>query len=192
MKVITFDIETSNIFQDVGTNDATDLDLSVVCIHDSETGEYSSYTQEQLSDLWPILEKADILVGYNSDHFDVPLLNKYCPNDLNTIKSLDLLKEIRASLGRRIKLDDIAKGTLGESKSADGLLAVKWWREGHYQKVIDYCIQDVKVTRDVYNYAIKNGHVKYYRGPELVEIPLDTSNWEKLNDSEEETAPTLF
>ena len=191
MKVITFDIETSNIFQEVGSNDATDLDLSVVCIHDSETGEYSSYTQEQLSDLWPILEKTDILVGYNSDHFDVPLLNKYCPNDLNKIKSLDLLKEIRASLGRRIKLDDVAKATLGESKSADGLLAVKWWREGQHQKVIDYCIQDVKVTRDVYDYAIKNGHLKWNNGSETTEIPLDTTNWEKLEDSAEE-APTLF
>jgi len=191
MKVITFDIETSNIFQDVGTNDATDLDLSVVCIHDSETGEYSSYTQEQLSDLWPILEKADILVGYNSDHFDVPLLNKYCPNDLHKIKSLDLLKEIRASLGRRIKLDDVAKATLGESKSADGLLAVKWWREGQHQKVIDYCIQDVKVTRDVYDYAIKNGHLKWNNGSETIEIPLDTTSWEKLDDPVEE-APTLF
>jgi len=191
MKVITFDIETSNIFQEVGSNDATDLDLSVVCIHDSETGEYSSYTQEQLSDLWPILEKTDILVGYNSDHFDVPLLNKYCPNNLNKIKSLDLLKEIRASLGRRIKLDDVAKATLGESKSADGLLAVKWWREGQHQKVIDYCIQDVKVTRDVYDYAIKNGHLKWNNGSETTEIPLDTTNWEKLEDSAEE-APTLF
>ena len=94
MRKIIFDCETSNIFTDVGSSDARDLDISVVCIYDSETDKYSAYFQEELKDLWPILEKADLLIGFNSDHFDIPLLNKYYSGDLTKFKSLDLLKEI--------------------------------------------------------------------------------------------------
>ena len=180
MRKITFDIETSNLFQDVGSSDPSKLALSVVCIHDSLTDSYSSYFEEDLGKLWPILEKTDLLVGYNSDHFDIPLLNKYYPGDLTKIKSLDLLKEIRASLGRRIKLDDVAEATLGKNKTAHGLEAVVWWRNGEKDKVVKYCLEDVKITKELYEYARKHKHVKYKEGTVVKEIPLDPSNWEKV------------
>ncbi|MCB9805946.1 ribonuclease H-like domain-containing protein [Candidatus Nomurabacteria bacterium] len=188
MRKITFDIETSNIFSEVGSADPTLLDLSVVCIHDSETDLYSHFFQEDLNKLWPIIEKADMLIGYNSNNFDIPLLNKYYAGDLKHIKSLDLLEEIRKSLGRRIKLDDIAKGTLGEQKSADGLQALVWWKNGEKQKVVDYCIQDVKVTKKIYDYALENGYVRYPKNGKVAEIKLDTSKWE---EKEGGLAPTL-
>lgn len=179
MRKIVFDIETSNLFQDVGSNDPAKLALSVVCIHDSETDTYSSYLEEDLKKLWPILEKTDMLIGYNSDHFDIPLLNKYYPGDLSKIKSVDLLKEIRASLGRRIKLDDVAEATLGKNKTAHGLEAVVWWRNGEKDKVVKYCLEDVKITKELYEYALKNKHVKYREGTVVKDIKLDPSNWEK-------------
>ncbi|MSR78742.1 MAG: hypothetical protein EXS59_01175 [Candidatus Taylorbacteria bacterium] len=180
MRKITFDIETSNLFQDIGSNDPSKLALSVVCIHDSETDSYSSYYEEDLKKLWPILEKTDILIGYNSDHFDIPLLNRYYPGDLTRIKSVDLLKEIRASLGRRIKLDDVAEATLGKNKTAHGLEAVVWWRNGEKEKVVKYCLEDVKITKELYEYAFKNKHVKYKEGTVVRDIPLDPSNWDLL------------
>lgn len=183
MKKIVFDIETKNIFTDVGSNNPVDLDLSVVCIYDSETDLYSSYIEEELPKLWLILEKADMLIGFNSDHFDIPILNKYYSGDLSKIKSLDLLKEVKNSLGRRIKLDTLAEATLGRNKTGHGLEALKWWRQGQIQKVRDYCIEDVRITKDLYDYALKNGHVKYKDGNDLKEIKLDTSNWEKLDNS---------
>lgn len=183
MRKITFDIETSNQFSDVGSSDASKLDISVVCLHDSETDSYHSFTQEQFGDLWKIIEHADMLIGFNSDHFDIPLLNKYYPGDLSHIKSLDLLKEIHASLGRRIKLDLIAEATLGYGKSAHGLEAIKWWRNGEVQKVIDYCIQDVKVTKEIYDYALKHGKVHYKDLGKKKDIVLDTKNWEEKEDS---------
>ena len=183
MKKIVFDIETSNIFQDVASNDPVALDMSVCCIYDYETDKYSSYTKETLNELWPIFEKADMLIGFNSDHFDIPILNKYYSGDLTKIKSLDLLKEIKNSLGRRIKLDTIAEATLGKNKSGHGLEAVVWWRNGEKQKVIDYCMQDVKITKEVYEYALKNQLLKYADGKEIKDIKLDTSSWDKKNDS---------
>ncbi len=183
MRKITFDIETSNIFSDVGSNDPSKLSLSVVCIHDSETDSYSSYTEETLKNLWPILEKADMLIGYNSDHFDIPLLNKYYPGDLSKIKSLDILKEVRASLGRRIKLDDLAEETLGKKKTGGGLQAVVWWRNGEKDKVIKYCLEDVKITKELYEYARAKGLLKYREGTVVKEIKLDPSGWEDTQQS---------
>lgn len=183
MRKIIFDCETSNIFTDVGSSDARDLDLSIVCIYDSATDKYSSFFQEELKDLWPILEKADLLIGYNSDHFDIPLLNKYYSGDLSKIKSLDLLKEIKNSLGRRIKLDTIAEATLGKNKSGHGLEAVTWWKQGKKDEVKKYCLDDVKITKEIYEYALKNGLLKYKDAGTIKDIKLDTSKWDQRVDS---------
>ena len=178
MKKIVFDIETRNLFQDVGSNDPSALDISVVCIYDYETDTYKSFLQEDLGSLWPILENADMLITYNGDHFDIPLLGKYYPGDLTKIKSLDLLKEVKKSLGFRLKLDSIAQATLGTGKSGHGLEAVTWWKNGEIDKLIKYCTDDVKVTKDVYDYALKNGILKYKDGPTVKDIKLDTKDWE--------------
>jgi len=178
MRKIVFDIETRNV-RFGGSFDPRSLDLSVICIHDSLTDTYTSYFQEDLPKLWPILEHADMLIGYNSDHFDIPLLDKYYPGDLTKIKSLDLLKEVRGALGRRLRLDTIAEATLGTNKSADGLKAVEWWKKGEYDKVVKYCIDDVRITKDIYEYALKHGGLKYKELGQIKEIKLNTSSWEK-------------
>lgn len=183
MKKIVFDIETRNIFQDVGSNDPKDLDISVVCLYDYETDKYMSFLQEDFGKLWPILENADMLITFNGDHFDIPLLDKYYPGDLTKIKSLDILKEVKKSLGFRLKLDSIATATLGTGKSGHGLEAVTWWKNGEIEKLIKYCIDDVKVTKDVYDYALKNGVLKYKDGAVMKDIKLDTKDWEKKNES---------
>src|SRR5262245_50560454 len=105
MRKITFDIETKNIFSDVGSNDPAALDISVVGGHDSATDEYQTFLETDFKNLWPILEQADMLITWNGDHFDIPLLNKYYPGDLTKIKSLDLMREVYSVLGRRLRLD---------------------------------------------------------------------------------------
>jgi len=182
MRKITFDIETKNTFEDAGSNDPADLDLSVVCIHDSETDKYMSFFEEDLKKLWPILEKADMLIGFNSDHFDIPLLNKYYPGDLTKIRSLDILKEVKNSLGRRIKLDTLAIATLGKGKISNGLEAIAWWRNGEKEKVVKYCLEDVKITKEIYEHALKHGVLKYTDNKEVKDIKLDTTHWEKKED----------
>ena len=100
MRYLIFDLETQNTFHDVGSNDSVNLDISVGSFYCSETDAYTTVTVDELTKVWPLIEKADALVGYNSNHFDIPLLNKYYPGDLFSIKSIDLLEEIRKSLGR--------------------------------------------------------------------------------------------
>ena len=180
MRVITFDIETKNLFQDVGSNDPTDLDISVVCIHDSETDQYTSYLEADFGKLWPIIEQADAFVTWNGDHFDIPLLNKYYPGDLSKIKSIDLMREVQTVLGRRLKLDTVGEATLNKNKSGHGLDAIEWWRNGEIEKIIQYCIEDVRLTRNLYDFAKKNGLLKYKELGATKEIKLDTSKWESV------------
>lgn len=183
MRKIFFDIETRNIFSDVGSADPAMLDISLVGVYDSETNTYSSYLLEDLSKLWPILERADMLIGFNSDHFDIPVLNKYYPGDLTKIKSLDILREIKDSCGRRMKLDQLAEGTLGKKKSGHGLDAIKWWKSGEIDKIRQYCLDDVKITKELYDYAIAKQKLIFKEGSDLKEIKLDTRHWEKPNDN---------
>jgi DEAD/DEAH box helicase domain-containing protein len=177
MRIITFDIETANWFNEIDGNDPADLKIAIVCVHDSETDSYSSYLEPELSKLWPTLERTDMLVGYNSDHFDVPLLNKYYPGDLSRIKSLDLMVEIYNAMGRRLKLDSIAEGTLGINKIGSGSQSLVWWRAGEVDKVRDYCLKDVEITRKIFDYALKNGSIKYKDLGQIREVKLDTSKW---------------
>jgi len=184
MRKIVFDIETKNTFQEVGSNRSEDLDISLLVIYDYQEKKYTTYTEKNMVDLWPILEETDLLIGYNSDHFDIPLLNKYYPGDLTAVGSLDLLKEIRKSLGKGIRLDNVAEATIGVGKSGHGLQAIEWWKNGEIDKIEKYCQDDVKVTKDIYEYALKNKHLKYKDLLDVVEIPLDTSDWDSKADAQ--------
>lgn len=183
MRYVVFDLETQNLFSDVAKNDASLLDLSVACAYDSETQKYHTVSINELETLWPVFEHADALVGYNSNHFDIPLLNKYYPGDLTRIPSIDLLESIRLSFGRRIRLDAVAQATLGVGKSGNGLQAITWWKEGKIDLIKKYCQKDVEITKDVFEYAKKNGHVKYKDGLKVQEIPIDTSSWGQSSGS---------
>lgn len=151
-KEVVLDIETIGDIRDF-----ENLKVTVVSIYEYETNKYRSFEEHELGDLWPILEKAERTIGYNSEHFDMPILNRYYAGDLLSFPHLDLLKVIKETNGKRYKLDDVAKATLeNTSKSADGLMAVKWWEEGKKEEVKRYCEQDVKVTKEVYEYGKKN------------------------------------
>ena len=179
MRAITFDIESISDSMVRGHVDVDEQELTVVAIHDSETGEFSSYFREELHKLWPILERADMLIGFNSDSFDIPLLNRYYPGNLSHLRSLDLLTEVQKVLGRRIRLQSLADATLGKGKSADGLKASEWWKEGKKEKVREYCIEDVRITRKLYDYALTHGVLKYKDLRTIRDIKLDTSLWTK-------------
>lgn len=157
---IVFDIETQNTFADVG-NDIKGLKVSAVVIYSYSTGEYKSFTESQLPELWPILEKADRLIGYNSLHFDIPVLHNYYAGDLLKIPHLDMMVSVKDALGHRLKLNDIAQASVNAKKSADGLQAVEWWKQGNMEDIIKYCTDDVRITKEVYEFGLKNRQLFY-------------------------------
>ncbi|MFZ2500466.1 MAG: ribonuclease H-like domain-containing protein [Minisyncoccia bacterium] len=177
MHAITFDIESISDSLVRGHIDVNEQELIVIATHDSLTGEYTSYSKEELPQLWPILEHADLLIGFNSNSFDIPLLNRYYPGDLAHVPSLDLLVEVQKSLGRRIRLQSLTEATLGRGKSGDGMKAGEWWREGKKDLVREYCIEDVRLTRELYDYALKHGKLKYKDLRDIRDIKIDTSRW---------------
>jgi DEAD/DEAH box helicase domain-containing protein len=182
MRAITFDIESISDSMVRGHVDVNEQELTVVAIHDSQTGEYSAYFKEDLPKLWPILERTDMLIGFNSDAFDIPLLNRYYPGDLLHLRSLDLLTEVQKVLGRRIRLQSLAEATLGKGKSGDGLKASEWWKEGKKEKVREYCIEDVRLTRELFDYASRHGVLKYKDLRTIRDIKLDTSFWGRVHE----------
>lgn len=190
MRRITFDIETIDTSGSAVFDMATQ-DVTVVGVHDSSTNEFSSYFKEDFPKMWPLFESADVLVGYNSDHFDIPILNRYYAGDLNKIRSIDLLKEVKNVLGRRLKLDNLAQATLGRGKSGNGMEAVDWWKQGQFEKVREYCLDDVRITLGIYEYAKKHGLLKYKDYDGIRDIKLDTSTWEKESGGEGSMTHTL-
>ena len=191
MKRLVFDIETVDIF-DATKRKPEDLTLSVVGVYSYPGNFYKAYTQETLPELWEVLRDIDTFIGFNSNHFDIPLLNKYAPMDLvKEFNSIDILQSIHQSLGRRIRLDWVAEGTLNIKKSSHGLQAVAWWKEGEVEKVKKYCLDDVKITKEIFDYALNNEELKYHDLGTTHVIPIDTFSWRE-DLSNKETTIELF
>jgi DEAD/DEAH box helicase domain-containing protein len=154
-KEVVLDIETDGL---IGPNNAMPK-ITVIGVYFYETDEYVSYLEHQLPELWPRLEKSDRIIGYNTKGFDLPVMNSYYTGDFLKFPGLDLLEVIYGSLGFRVKLDDVASATLGVRKTGHGLQALEWFRKGEIQKVRDYCLMDVKITKEVYEYGLKNREI---------------------------------
>ncbi len=174
---VVIDIETQNTFQEVGKYDHTLLRISLVGAYFYETDTYESFLEADLPLLWPRLERADRLIGYNIKGFDSPVMNNYYAGDLLAFPTLDIMEEIAKHVGFRVKLDDVAQSTLGVGKSGNGLMAVQYFRQGEIQKLRDYCLQDVKVTKQVYEQGLAKGEVSFKdRTGKRVMVPVKFKN----------------
>lgn len=154
---VVFDIET----QTQAGGPMKDMRVSIVVAYSFEDDTFHSFREDQLKDMWPLFERAERIIGYNSKFFDVPILQNYYAGDLSKIPHLDMLEEIKRSAGFRPKLDDIAKATLNTQKSGHGLQAVEWFKTGEFDKIEKYCIDDVRITRDVYEYGKTHKQIFY-------------------------------
>jgi DEAD/DEAH box helicase domain-containing protein len=160
---IFFDIETQNTFQEVGGHYPERLSISVAVTYDSADQAFHRYTERQAAQLAEDLSKTDLVVGYNLYGFDYPVLQQYTDTvQLDQLPTVDMMVHIQKRLGFRLKLDSIATATLKTGKSADGLQAVRWWREGRVEEIFAYCEQDVDVTRRVYEFGKLYRYVQYY------------------------------
>jgi DEAD/DEAH box helicase domain-containing protein len=170
---LVVDIETQNLVQDVGGWDHIDkLKISVACAYDSKSDEYLSFRENEIKNLIELCEER-LVIGYNIRGFDLLVLQAY-GLELKGLDVFDIMYDLQTLTRQQfLKLEAVARGTLGTGKSADGLLAVEWWKKGEIQKIIDYCLQDVKVTRDVFQFGRQNGFVRIQRSEEkITEVPV--------------------
>lgn len=159
--IVYFDLETQRTANDAGGWDKKSaMGMTVGVTFSTRTGQYAIYGEERVHDLVQQLQQADLVVGYNVISFDYEVLMGYSVIDLaHSVPTLDLMVDLEKTIGHRIGLDSVAQATTGCGKTADGLDAIKWWREGRRLDVARYCCFDVKVTRLVHEFGMDHGHV---------------------------------
>ncbi len=162
MTDIFFDLETQKSFQEVGGRaNLKLLRVSVAVTFSTATNEYKTYTEKDVAALVADLQAAERVIGFNLLNFDYPVLKAYTTARLNDLNTLDLLDDLYNKLGFRVSLDALANATLGAHKSADGLLAIQWFREGKLEQLLAYCRDDVTITKQLYEFGRDNQFVAF-------------------------------
>ena len=156
---IVIDIETKNTFFDVGGKEnLKDLEVSLACVYSYNKGDFLTFRDNQLQALGELLQEAGLIIGFSINRFDLPVLDKYFNFNLLKAPTLDILEEIENTHGRRVSLDVLAKANLGVGKTNHGLEAIKFYNEGDWKSLEKYCLQDVLLTRDLYELAKKENN----------------------------------
>jgi DEAD/DEAH box helicase domain-containing protein len=172
-RVLVFDLETQRSAEEVGGwHNAHLMRLALAVVYDVAAGRFESYAEAEVEALLVRLRAAELVVGFNVRRFDYLVLRGYTDEDLESIPTFDVLEALHARLGFRVSLGHLASETLGESKSADGLQALAWWREGRRDAVEEYCRRDVALLRDLFAHALSEGHLMMRtKGGERVRVP---------------------
>lgn len=159
-RVIVFDVETQREFAEVGgAHNRHLLGVSVIGCFDYADGEFKTYLESEILVFGKLLREAELVIGFNSKHFDLPVIQPYLPFDIAKLPSLDLMEDLEYTLGHRVSLDSCATATLNAKKSGDGLQAIQWYRQGKLDLLKSYCLDDVRITRDLYEYGKANGKI---------------------------------
>ncbi|MDH3829679.1 MAG: DUF1998 domain-containing protein, partial [Desulfobacterales bacterium] len=170
-----FDLETQRSAAEVGGWHRADLmKISCVVLYDSKEDRFIDFMENQISRFIECLQGFDLVVGFNIKRFDYQVLKGYSDFNFMGLNNLDILEEVKNYLGFRLSLAHLATITLGADKTGDGLQALQWWKQGRMLEIIEYCRQDVKLTRDLFRYGKKNGHLVFKnRAGKNVRIPVD-------------------
>lgn len=159
---IVFDLETQKDFNEVGGRDKNHLlKISVLGLYSYRDNKYHCFTEDEIYRAAEMFQEADQIIGFNIKHFDFEVLKPYVNYDIDSLPYLDLLLELEKLIGHRIKLDNVAQTTLGVGKNGDGLEAIRLYRQGRIDELKKYCINDVKLTKEIYDYAQAYGKLLY-------------------------------
>ena len=159
MDTLVFDIETQNFFTDpgVGWDNFSAIKISVVCVYSYAQDAYFSFEENQMNELAKLFGGAGRIIGFSSNRYDVPVLNCYFqklgsanPN-LWSKERIDLLEIIESAMNQRISLSRLAEANLGVAKDHQGSEAITLYREGKMNELKEYCLNDVKITKELYD-----------------------------------------
>jgi len=178
MNYLVLDLETEKEFREVGgKQNIKQLGVTVVGVYERSSDEYHAYERHEFSALEKMLAATELLIGFNIDHFDVPVLQPHVDLDLSKLQVLDLMTAVETHLGFRVSLDNLCGATLGARKSGNGLEAILWWRAGEKDKVKEYCLKDVQLTKDLYEFGKEKGYVVAdTRDRGRVRVPVEWKN----------------
>ena len=170
------DIETQLSAQEVGGwHHASRMRVSCVVLYDSQSDNFFEFVEGQVPMLLDHLQQLDLVIGFNIKRFDYRVLSAYTELDFKQIPTLDILEKVKHQLGYRLSLDHLASVTLDAGKTAGGLDALRWWREGKMAKILEYCRSDVAITRDLYRFGRENRYLLFRnKAKHIVRLPV---NW---------------
>ena len=160
--IVYFDLETQKSAEEVGGwNKIQDMRMSVGVTYSTARAGYKVYGEKQVDDLLKELQRADLVVGFNNLRFDYEVLHGYTILDLTQVPTLDMCVDLHKQLNHRLSLDSVASATLGAEKTAEGMQAIRWFRDGKLLEIAEYCCFDVKITRLVHEYGAVNKQLFY-------------------------------
>jgi DEAD/DEAH box helicase domain-containing protein len=193
-RIIVLDIETQKGFHEVDRKKLHLLKVSVACIYDSKTDSYLAFEEKELSKLEEIMKQADLVIGFNIRDFDFEVLAPYFMTPMKNFPILDILVEFEKVRGHRASLQSIAQATLQTSKSGSGWDALTLYKEGRLEELKKYCFDDVRITKNVYEYGLKNGKISFLsnRDYQTHEVPVAWGNVlsELKGQKKEQSFPT--
>jgi DEAD/DEAH box helicase domain-containing protein len=160
--IVYFDLETQKSADEVGGWDKINrMGMSVGVTYSTARGDYRIYGEKQVNELLTDLQRADLVVGFNILRFDYEVLHGYTPYDLTQLPTLDMLVELQNTLNHRLSLDSIATATFGVEKTAEGLQAIEWFKQGKLAEIAEYCCYDVKITKLVHEHGVAHRQLLY-------------------------------
>lgn len=154
---LCFDVETKDLAPNINDSKAlSTLGISVACAFDSKVGKMLTFFEKDLPQLVKLMNER-LVIGYNIRRFDLPVMVGYGLK-MENVDIFDLMEEVERGLNRRfIKLEYVAQGTLSEGKSADGKIAVEWFKQGRFEELAEYCARDVEVTHRIFRHGLDKG-----------------------------------
>lgn len=190
--IIVLDVEIKReIGGEITWDDTDKVGVAVCVVYEFRTDRFRIYgdSETELVALRERVMAADEICGFNIVNFDLPVI--FGQKKPAWLKSTDALKKScllrsndilrRIWLGRflnpdtfnpmthgRAKLDDVVKRTLqSPGKLANGEQAPKWYGQGLWGPMVNYCVDDVTLERDLVVFAEKYGYIIDYNGSKL-------------------------
>ena len=182
---LVFDLETKHSFRDF--SDPKKLEITVAAIFNYENNETKVFTEKEINKLFPIFESASYIIGYNVKNFDLAVLQAYYPGRVEVFPTFDILEDIKEKIGKRISLNEVIIATLAKKKTGHGLQAINLFKEGRIDELKKYCLDDVMLTKELFEYGIKNQEIFYLNEKGKVTIKVD---WKKYLEEEKKTSDT--
>lgn len=156
---IVLDLETQREFAEVEGRKPELLGVSIVGIYSYKENRFDAYTEDNIEALSDRLKHCDLIIGFNSRRFDLPVLQPYLSYPVDDLPQLDIMEEVQKVLGHRVSLASCTQATMGIGKSGDGLDAIRWYRQGRLDLIAKYCLDDVRITRDLYEFGREQGYI---------------------------------
>lgn len=167
-----------------GWHDRANMGVSVVCGYDYRTDQYRVFFEDNFEELKLFLtEGSPALISFNGLAFDNKVLElsvencRFTPDESDYDILVELWKgagldpEFRYPTHTGFGLDACAKANLGAAKTGNGALAPVWWQQGHFGKLVDYCLTDVKLTKALLDRVLLTGGLRDPRNPKQF-LPL--------------------